>query len=50
MEQVEIAKNDLNFVMDELKSIKTQLKDLDRQLQANGASYTPGWMPEMEWE
>ena len=50
MEQVEIAKNDLNFVMDELKSIKTQLKDLDRQLQANGASYTPGWMPKMEWE
>ena len=50
VEQVKIAKTDLAFVMDELKSIKTEIQDLEKQLQAAGASYIPGWMPEVEWE
>ncbi|MBD79442.1 MAG: glycosyl hydrolase [Crocinitomicaceae bacterium] len=50
IEQVKIAKEDLHFVMDELKTIKTELKDLEKQLQAAGASYTPGWMPELNWD
>ncbi len=47
-EQVKIAQADLKFVEDELKTVKTQLIDIQNQLKAAGVSYTPGWMPEME--
>ena len=47
-EQIKIAKAELTFIEDELKSIKTQLIDIQNQLKAAGVSYTPGWMPEIE--
>lgn len=47
-EQVRLAKGELTFIEDELKSIKTQLTDIQGQLTAAGVSYIPGWLPEME--
>ncbi len=47
-EQVQLAIAGLTFIEDELKSIKTQLIDIQNQLKAAGVSYTPGWMPEIE--
>ena len=47
-EQVQLAKEELTFIEDELKSIKTQIIDIQNQLKAAGVSYTPGWLPEIE--
>ena len=47
-EQYKIAKEDLAFVNDELKAIKSQIMDIQNQLDAKGAGYTPGWMPNIE--
>ncbi|MGB0403618.1 MAG: VPS10 domain-containing protein [Salibacteraceae bacterium] len=49
-EQVKIAQDELKFVMDELKNLKNQIADIEKSLQSAGANYTPGWMPEIEWE
>ena len=47
-EQVQLAIAELTFIEDELKSIQTQLIDIQNQLKAAGVSYTPGWMPDIE--
>ncbi|MCB0481872.1 MAG: glycosyl hydrolase [Flavobacteriales bacterium] len=44
-EQYELAKSDLAFVNGELKTIKTQVIDIQNQLSDKGAGYTPGWLP-----
>lgn len=49
-DQIEIGKKDLEFVLDELKAVKAQLVAIEKQLHDAGASYTPGWMPQVEWE
>ncbi|UTW64589.1 glycosyl hydrolase [bacterium SCSIO 12741] len=47
-EQLAIAKTDLQFVLDELKSIKNQLNEMRNLLESHGVTYTPGWEPQKD--